>query len=280
MGHKVRKIAETLHGWRDQHPDLTTGEHDTLVAMIELAWRDVQIDLDTVPDARREEALAAKISAWEWLTKPLAAYKADGMNPPRISFHAACLHLGLNEEATRWACLNRTCNPPHTRLPEPICPACEVMPNEWREAFFGPDEPEQHREDRPYVKKKLVEVQQEPVPTSGELLPPITQEAALPVPTPVEPLPPITREEPATVSPVTVTPEYCPALDEAPEHYTLQDLVLAIQPSRPASDAFSAWENALEETEEVEHTSEDAKSLRWGSLARLRHPKDRPHKTR
>lgn len=224
MGKRARKV-ETVQGWRDEHPDLTTGEHDTLVAMIELAWRDVQINLATVPESRREEALATKISAWEWLTKSPRAYKSQGMNPPRISFSAACLHLDLHEESTRWACFNRAWQVPHARLADPIGPPHGTMPDEWREVFFGPVEPERHREDRPYIKRRV-------------LGPPNVPEAVLPE---AQPLPP--------PSPPAIQ-AYCPVLDDAPEHYTLQDIIAIVQPSRPASDALSVWERALEGTEE------------------------------
>lgn len=248
MGKRVRKIAETAHGWRDTKPDLTTGEHDTLVAMIELAWRDVQIDLATVPLSRQEEALAARISAWEWFTKTPEAYKAKGANPPRISFRAACLHLGLHEESTRWACLNRAWRSPHERLPEQAQAPRGTMPDEWREAFFGPDEPERHREDRPYVKRKALGPPPKPEITADDAPVP-----SLPLPTPPEPLQPVVPAEPpvppAPVAPAAPAPvqEYCPVLDDAPERFTLRDLVEGLQLPMPAvHDALSGWEKVLE----------------------------------
>ena len=78
-------LVETAPGWRDA-PDLTTGEHDILTAMLEMAWHDVKLDLDTIPPARRDEAIAAKLTAHEWITSD-----EDHL----LSFHSVCLLIGI-----------------------------------------------------------------------------------------------------------------------------------------------------------------------------------------
>jgi hypothetical protein len=265
--------AETPVGWRDERPDLTSEEHDMLVAMIEQAWRDVQIEMEGIPKSRRVEALAVKVSAWEWFTKEPEDYIEDGENPPRISFRAACLHLGIREESVRWTCFNRcwelTDNPEnpkgnqiHKMLLHPVCPPQDPMPNKWREVFLGPDEPEKHREDRGYKKKKEdpVPSPKQPEPTNA---PVVVAPLPAPVPlvaAPVAPKPPI----PAVVASVPkpkkqkrrwrLHQEYCAVLDSAPVHHKLEDLASLFSMSRPAvaKDAMAAWEQAVSGDEEAE----------------------------
>lgn len=93
---RQRKIVETAPGWRDGSTmlrDLTRGEYDTMAAVLEMAWQDAQIDLDLVPPSRREEALAAKVTAFRWL-------KDDNWEA-RISFRFVCEALGLDPAKTR-----------------------------------------------------------------------------------------------------------------------------------------------------------------------------------
>lgn len=284
---RKQKVVETAVGWRDLHPDLTSGEHDTLVAMVELAWHDVQINLGTVPESRREEALAAKISAWEWFTKEPEEYIEDGENPPRISFRAACLHLGLHEERVRWSCLNRGWRPPHDVLLEPICSPDAPMPDEWREQFIGPDDPERHREERAYAhsaefyekrekRKKAAAAATEAAaeavtspspqqPAPQPLQPPPAAAAPAPahVPAvqPVQPVQAVQAAQTPTREVVMTSTEkgndsrkidFCADLDEELVHGTLNNLVKVVEPEAPAKeqDVWARWNRGLVGTEE------------------------------
>lgn len=134
-------MVETASGWRDEAPDLTSGEHDVLTAMLELAWHDVQIDLDSVPLARREEALAAKVTAYEWVT-------ADDLC--LTSFRSVCLHVGLVDVVrARKVVLRdkRTPEPGMSFLREVEVPD-EPVPSKWLEEFASTT-----REDRAYIKQ-------------------------------------------------------------------------------------------------------------------------------
>jgi hypothetical protein len=122
---RKKRVVESVHGWRDTPPDLTTGEHDLMVATLQKAWADVQIDPESVPPPRREEAVAVKVTAYEWITWSDALYRSLGLEAPRVSFSTVCLHLDLNPESVR-AVLLRGVTPPEVRVPD-----------RWREFFYG-----------------------------------------------------------------------------------------------------------------------------------------------
>jgi len=141
MPRRQRNQIVTAEGWNETYPDLTTSEHDTLAGLLERAWSDVQIDLNTVPPERYEEAVAAKLTAYEWFMFDADDYADRGMNPPRISFTAACLHLGMHEEEVLKVVLRGV------RIPEGVS-----VPQRWRDEYLGPEDPEHNRDDRVYVK--------------------------------------------------------------------------------------------------------------------------------
>lgn len=122
---------EVAPGWRsDEPPDLTPGEHDMLAAMLEQARSDVRINLDNVPPSRREEAIAAKLTAYEWI-------RSD--DDYLMSFRSVCLHLGIVDvERARAVLLDGVVMPTNTTVPE-----------KWQREYASTE-----RRDRPYVKRK------------------------------------------------------------------------------------------------------------------------------
>jgi hypothetical protein len=105
--------------------------------MLELAWHDVRIDLDSVTDARREEALAAKITAYEWIT-------SDSEHV--LSFRFVCAHLGIED-------IDRA---RRVILRDVVVPS-EPIPARWLEEFASTE-----RDDRAYVKRRKAEPYHEP----------------------------------------------------------------------------------------------------------------------
>lgn len=153
MGSWKKKTVKTADDWRDTPPDLTTGEHDMLVATLEQAWHDVRLDPDSVPAKRREEAVAIQVSAYEWFTQSDEFYAKLGLTRPRLSFATVCLHLELNPDNVRAVVLHG------------IEPPEDHVPDRWRKLFTGPDDPERHRDDRGWTKHKP----SEPCPECPEL---------------------------------------------------------------------------------------------------------------
>lgn len=139
---KKKRTVETVQGWRDDPPDLTTGEHDLMVATLEQAWHDVRLDPDSVPEARREEAVAIQVSAYEWFTQSDEFYVELGLSRPRLSFETVCLHLELHPANVR-AVVLRGIEPPEDHVPD-----------RWRTLFTGPDDPERHRADRAWTRRR------------------------------------------------------------------------------------------------------------------------------
>jgi hypothetical protein len=120
MGERApRKMAMLPLGWHDSPPDLTTGVHDLMAAMIESARKEVRIDLSSVPLSRYEEALAAKITAYEWLTSD---------DNYLMSFRSVCLHLTeigfpVDADAIRKAVL------------KDVAPPTGAMPDRWQKEY-------------------------------------------------------------------------------------------------------------------------------------------------
>lgn len=232
MAGGVRKQAaaslEIAPGWRNDEPlDLTPGEHGVMAAVLELAWHDVQIDLDAVPPVRREEALAAKLTAYEWI-------RSD--DDFLMSFRSVCLHLGIeNVERAREVILRGV------DIPEGAS-----VPPRWLEEYASTS-----RRDREYVKRQ---VKPSPCP---ELLPPAVSSASS-EPVPVLPSGEASgRVEPTVVDESSAEP-LCAELDEVPEEpsYSLAELIAEINvPSEPAAggaDPADNWADAVAESEDPE----------------------------
>lgn len=84
----LRQRLEPLHGWRDSPPDLSTHENDGMTTMISQAWHDVHLRLSDIPGSLRDEALAAKLSAYDWLVSD---------DDFLMSFRSACLFVGVED---------------------------------------------------------------------------------------------------------------------------------------------------------------------------------------
>jgi len=130
-GQRVRAV-ETAPGWRDEAPDITTGEHDGMSAMLELAWHDLHINMESVPPVRHDEALAAKLSAHEWITSD---------EEHLMSFRSVCLHLGVQDVAHVRQTMLRGVRIPKAKMPE-----------KWRLEFDW--HPGQDRTGRRYVTQR------------------------------------------------------------------------------------------------------------------------------
>jgi len=121
-------------------------------AMLQLAWRDVRMDLGSVGQERYAEALAAKVTAYEWI-------RSD--DEFLMSFRSVCLHLGIEDmRHAREVILQGVV------LPDEPVPQEALADYEWK--------PGQNREDRIYAKRKpraLPSVPDVPRPNCPELDP-------------------------------------------------------------------------------------------------------------
>jgi hypothetical protein len=129
-GGERRRVAALVEvGWRDETPDVTTGEHDLLTAMLEWSWHDVQLDVDGLPPVRREETLAAKLTAYEWITSDEEHF---------LSFRSVCSLVGINDAVQARTIMLRGVSVP-----------AEPIPERWRAELASTD-----RRDRVYTKRK------------------------------------------------------------------------------------------------------------------------------
>lgn len=124
-----RAAADVVVGWRADEPiDVVPCERQGLKAMLTRAWLDLRLETNFRAKTKRDEALAAKLSAYDWVQSDAEHF---------MSFRWVCLLLGKNAESTRRLFLQGIKRPGGK------------MPPQWEAEFASTD-----RQDRTYVKRK------------------------------------------------------------------------------------------------------------------------------
>lgn len=106
MGRDRTESQRAAQGWRDEAPDLTTGEHDLVAAVLHQAMVDVAANENDYPDGeKRSEIRAYRISAWRWI------FEEDVGS--RLTFYDCCLAVDLDPIAVREQIAKKV-DPPET----------------------------------------------------------------------------------------------------------------------------------------------------------------------